>query len=116
MKRIEEAELKQQIGKLIVARRKAKKLSQEALAEKLQIKVRTLSKIENGHAFLSASTLCKLCNEFKLSPKSFFDFENSVNTDAGKISDVIDKLSSGGKDKIDFYYEIIKLVDSKYNG
>ena len=76
MKRIEEAELKQQIGKLIVARRKAKKLSQEALAEKLQIKVRTLSKIENGHAFLSASTLCKLCNEFKLSPKSFIVVDN----------------------------------------
>lgn len=111
-----ENKLKEEIGKLVAARRKAANLSQEVLAEKLDIKVRTLSKIENGHTFLSAKTLCKLCDFFNLSPKSFFDFENIKNVDERKLNEIIDKLRSGGNEKISFYYDLINLVDGKYNG
>lgn len=113
---INETELKNGIGKLIAKRRKALKLSQEELAEKLEIKVRTLSKLENGHAFLSAKTLCKLCDFFQVSPKSFFDFENDIDNDKLKLNDIVEKLNSGGPEKINFYYDLINFVDSKYHG
>lgn len=115
MSTYDEIEIKKEIGKIVAEKRKAAKLSQEFLAEKLKIKVRTLSKIENGHTFLSAKTLCKLCDYFNLPPKFFFDFDNTANIDERKLNEIIDKLRLGGNHKIDFYYELINLVDNKYN-
>lgn len=113
---INEEKLKIEVGKLITARRKAVGISQEELAEKLGIKVRTLSKLENGHAFISARTLCKLCEFFELSPKAFFDFEMTKNTDIRKLNDIIEKLSLCDSENISFYYNLINLIDKKYNG
>jgi transcriptional regulator with XRE-family HTH domain len=114
MVNMDEETLKKSIGKLIVVRRKLLRLSQEKLAEMLEIKTRTLSKIENGHTFLSAKILCKLCEIFKITPKAFFDMENSENIDEAKLNEIIEKLRCGGNDKINLYYEIINLIDRKY--
>jgi hypothetical protein len=40
--------------------------------------------------------------------------ENSENIDEVKLNEIIEKLRCGGNDKINLYYEIINLIDRKY--
>ena len=115
MHNLDEKTLKKRVGNLIVKQRKTLKISQEVLAEKLNIHVRTLGKIENGHSFISADVLCKLSEIFNLSPKAFLDVEDKNEIDEDKLNIIIEKLRSGGDEKIDLYYNIINLIDSKYN-
>ena len=109
----DENELKLKLGKLLTKKRQSLKLSQEKLAEKMNIHVRTISKIENGHSFVSAETLCKLCQFFNLPPKSFFDIDKVSDRRNKKLNELIDKLKTSDKEKIDFYYNLINLVDEK---
>lgn len=116
MQKFSEEFIKKAVGKIILDRRKALKISQESLAEKLDINIRTMSNIENGHTFISAKTLSKLCEVFNLSPKTFFDIATDVNDNNIKLNEITDKLLTGGQKKIDFYYALINLVDNKDNG
>lgn len=109
----DETLLKKNLGKLIATKRKALKLSQEALAEILEIKTRTLSKIENGHTFISAKTLCKLCETFNSTPRSFFDFYGEPNDKNVKLNEITDKLTIISAEKLDIYYELLNLIDRK---
>ena len=115
MQKFSEEFIKKVVGKIILDRRKALKISQESLAEKLDINIRTMSNIENGHTFISAKTLSKLCEVFNLSPKTFFDIATDVNDNNIKLNEITDKLLTGGQKKIDFYYDLINLVDNKDN-
>lgn len=108
-------DLKIKIGKLIANKRDSLKISQETLSEKTGIHQRTLSKIENGHSFVSAETLCKLCNFFNLPPKAFFEIAETQNINEDKLNTVIEKLRNGGEEKIDFYFDVINLIDTKYD-
>ena len=83
------------------------------VAEKMNVHVRTISKIENGHSFVSAETLCKLCQFFNLPPKSFFDIDKISDRRNKKLNELIDKLKTSDKEKIEFYYNLINLVDEK---
>lgn len=109
----DENELKSKLGKLLTKKRKELKISQEKLAEKMNVHVRTISKIENGHSFVSAETLCKLSQYFNLPPKSFFDIDIKTDRRNKKLNELIDKLKTSDKEKIEFYYNLINLVDEK---
>lgn len=109
----DENELKSKLGKLLTKKRKELKISQEKLAEKMNVHVRTISKIENGHSFVSAETLCKLCQFFNLPPKSFFDIDRKTDRRNKKLNELIDKLKTSDKEKIEFYYNLINLVDNE---
>lgn len=115
MQKFSEEFIKKAVGKIILDRRKALKISQESLAEKLDINIRTMSNIENGHTFISAKTLSKLCEVFNLSPKTFFDINTDYNNNSIKLNEITDKLLTGGQKKIDFYYDLVNLVDNKDN-
>ncbi len=114
MHNYQEKYLKTKIGKFILNNRNSLKLSQEVLSEKLGINIRTLSKIENGQSFVSAGTLCKLCNFFNLPPNAFFEIDETNNINEEKLNILIQKIRSGGNEKIDFYFNIINLIDTKY--
>ncbi len=115
MHNLDEKTLKKKVGNLIVKQRKALKISQEVLAEKLDIHVRTLGKIENGHSFVTADVLCKLSEIFNIPPKALLDVEDKDEIDEDKLNIIVEKLRSGGNEKIDLYFNIINLIDSKYN-
>lgn len=55
------------IGAFIATERKAKKLTQTKLAEKLFISEKTISKWENGNGIPDTNTLPKLCEIFEVS-------------------------------------------------
>lgn len=55
------------IGNFIMEERKAKKLTQSKLAEKLFVSEKTISKWENGNGIPDTNTLPKLCEIFEIS-------------------------------------------------
>lgn len=55
------------IGNFIAKERKAKKLTQAKLAEKLYVSEKTISKWENGNGIPDTNTLPKLCEIFEIS-------------------------------------------------
>jgi len=116
MQKINENILKTKFGELVVKHRKRLYLSQEALAERLNIHVRTLGKIENGHSFVSADTLCKLSEIFNVPIKALLDFDSNSDINEQKLNTIIEKLRSGGNEKIDYYYDVINIIDRKYGG
>ena len=52
-----------------------KGLTQEQLAECLELQVQTISFIENGRAFVSSDVFAKICNFFDVSPEFMFRFK-----------------------------------------
>lgn len=52
--------------------RQSKTLTQEQLAEFLDVQVQTISYIENGRAFVSSDVFAKICNFFDVSTEVMF--------------------------------------------
>ena len=67
--------LKEKLGKRISELRKIYNISQETLAEKLDISQKSLSKIETGHNFMTSDTLEKLLLAFNIKSYELFDFD-----------------------------------------
>lgn len=64
------------IGKFIAECRKAKKLTQEQLVDKLSITDRTVSKWERGLSLPDASIMLELCNILDISINELLNSEN----------------------------------------
>ena len=67
--------VKTNFGKQIKKYRQLKNMSQEELAEKLEISQQTLSKIECGKNFLTADTLEKIPSILSVNISELFTFE-----------------------------------------
>lgn len=86
--------IKAVFGKNIKHYRKKMHLSQEQLAEKLEITPKHLSTIETGATFVSAEILEKLTRELHVSASALFYSVNEISNDdslMGIIDQVIDK-------------------------
>lgn len=76
------------IGEFISSERKAKKLTQAKLAEKLFVSEKTISKWENGNGIPDTNILPELCNIFEISINELLngerlaegDYKNSAET------------------------------------
>ncbi len=66
--------LKQKLGARIQEIRKSKSITQEVLAEKIDIDKPNLSNIECGKRFMTAETLEKIAKALEVEEKELFDF------------------------------------------
>lgn len=83
--------IKKQFGERVKVLRKSKGFTQEALAESIGINLRQLARIEAGESFISSDTLYKICNTFKTSPKTLFDFDiDNTNKEPNLLFNVIE--------------------------
>lgn len=88
--------IKEKLGKRIAELRKYNNMSQEELAEKLDITQKSLSKIEIGQNFLTSKTLEKLLDVFNIKSFELFDFEH-LGTPDDLIEDInkyIDRIKN----------------------
>ena len=69
-------EIKKLLGQRIKELRKIKGLTQEELAEKMEIDQRNLSKIECGNNFITAETLAKILSALDIEPSELFTFKH----------------------------------------
>ena len=86
-----------------------RKMSQEELAEKIDIAERNLSKIECGKSFIRAEKIAKLAQVLSVEPKDLFDFAPNDNLSDIKqdLHESIDKCS---EKEIRILYEIYKIM------
>ncbi|HEX7030808.1 MAG TPA: helix-turn-helix transcriptional regulator [Gammaproteobacteria bacterium] len=68
------ARLEQQFGKKLRELRKARGLTQEQLAEKVNVSYQAISNIERGLTGPSFPTLAEIAKALKAKPKDLFDF------------------------------------------
>lgn len=82
-------DLKIKLGKRIKELREINNLSQEVLAEKLNINRNSLGLIERGDSFPKAENICNLIKIFKIDYKDLFTFSDTRDN---KYDDIVMKL------------------------
>ena len=85
------ADIKKKLGARIQEIRKSKKITQEKLAELINIEPPNLSNIECGKKFMTADTLEKIIEALDVNEKDLFDFEHLLpakNLEKIIISDI----------------------------
>ncbi len=67
-----DSKIKSLVGLNIKTMRMKFNLTQEQLAEVIEIQAQTIAKIETGKLFMSSEVLAKFCNYFKVNPSILF--------------------------------------------
>ena len=102
--------IKQLIGLRIKELRKSKHLSQEKLAEMLDISQNALSYIEMGENFFTSETLEKLATALDVQPYEIFSFQHLDKKE--NLLDEILQILEKNPDKIQEIYKITKAITS----
>ena len=100
--------MKELLGKRIKSLRIQKRLTQEQLAEMVDMGERNLSKIECGINFVSAETLTKITSALGVSAKDLFDFDHLKDKQLRK-EELINAISNDDID-IDLLYKIYQAI------
>lgn len=102
--------IKKQLGTKIKRLRQKRGLTQEQLAERIDVATRTLCGIENGENFMTADTLEKIFEVLQISPSELFAFDHLKPQDEliGEIIQDLHKIKS--REKIETIYKLVKAV------
>ncbi|MBQ7449901.1 helix-turn-helix transcriptional regulator [bacterium] len=76
MKKLNSDILKKNIGEKIKFFRKKKGLSQEELAEKINLEMKSLSRIESGHNYPQCENLIAISNALEIAPWQLYFMKN----------------------------------------
>ena len=106
--------IKEKLGKRIFELRKRLNISQEELAEKLDISQKSLSKIETGRNFLTSDTLERLTIALNVEITELFDFDHTDKKEnlLDEIYKYIDNIKNNEKDIITLY-KIVQALGKK---
>lgn len=102
--------LKQRLGNNIKQLRLSNSLTQEELAEKINLSAKSLSQIELGNNFVSAETLEKICSAINIKPKRLFDFELNNDESKNMLEFITNKLKTNKK-LLSTIYKIVVALD-----
>ena len=108
MSSITKLEIYSAIGKKIKEYRVKNHLTQEELAEKLNISVKFVSRIENGNGGVKLETLINAMNLLSITPNiAFYDLIKNDDLELQLL--LSSKISELSKDKIEFLISFIDL-------
>ena len=104
-------EIKKLLGKKIKQYRILRGLSQEKLAELLNISQRTLSGIECGNNFLTSQTMDKILEVLEITPDELFYVEY-LKSPKELIKELIQDIKSleNNEEKLKITYKVIKSL------
>lgn len=103
---------KSTIGKILQKLRRDKNITQEELAEKIDISTNYLSKVERGLCVLNTESFLKIAEVLSFSLDDFGI--NTCSKDDVK-QELIDTILSASTEKIEAYKKAIKLIDEVMN-
>ena len=103
-------DIKALLGKRIKEIRCANKLTQEAVAEIIEMETASLSNIERGKYYPTAENLEKILVALKTTPHELFNFEH--HQDNKTLQDEIVRILEQNPDKIKDIYKIVKALTS----
>lgn len=96
-------------GKRLKELRKAKKITQEQLAEIVELDPKQVCRIENGTCFTTFETLQKLANFYNVEIYDLFSYQHKQSKSA-LIHEMNSILINASDDQIELIYKIIKAV------
>ena len=103
---------KENLGKIIQNLRNQKGLTQDELAEKIEISTNYLSKVERGLSVLNAQSFLKMAKVLKFSLNDFgidcIDL-NDTNENLAK-EELIKIILASSQEEIEIYQKFIKLI------
>ncbi|MCQ2754440.1 MAG: helix-turn-helix domain-containing protein [bacterium] len=104
-------EINKKLGKRIRFLRLQRNLSQEKLAEAIDIATTSLSYIETGRGFMTLSTLEKLAQTLNVELYEIFKF-TSLQTNEEIYNDILNKLKiiKNSDEKLKIVYDFIKNI------
>ncbi|MFR2534254.1 MAG: helix-turn-helix domain-containing protein [Clostridia bacterium] len=97
------------IGERLKKARKAKKLTQEDLAEQLDVSIAFLSRIERGSSQVNLKRLTQICEILEISEG---DILNGVSSKSNKYldSEFADLLKNCSSEKQKLIYDVAKVI------
>jgi len=101
------------IGGKITEIRLLKKLTQAQFAEKMNLSVESISRMERGVAFPSLKTMERAASALEVPLKDFFDFDEHTAKDKfyeRELSKLIAFLRTTKKEEIILIHKILKVV------
>jgi len=98
------------IGKIIQKIRRDKNLTQEELAEKIDISTNYLSKVERGLNVLNTESFLKMAEVLSFSLEDFGIRQSSIEISSEK-EELIKRILSASSSNIEAYTKAINLVD-----
>ncbi|MBQ8459982.1 helix-turn-helix transcriptional regulator [bacterium] len=101
-------DIKVLFGKKVKELRIKKKLSQEELAEMIDIAERNLSKIECGKSFIRAEKIGKLAQSLNVTPKDLFDFGHQK--DLNEIREELIQNIKNDDKNLRILYQLYKII------
>lgn len=103
------SDIKILLGCRIKELRKNGKISQQELAEKINIDQRNLSNIETGRSFPSKSLL-DIANALNVTLSELFEFEHIEMTQQSMFNYITTTIQNFDKEKLSLVYKFIKSV------
>jgi transcriptional regulator with XRE-family HTH domain len=99
------------IGARIAEIRKRRDFTQQLLAESIQVRVETISRLERGVTTPSLETLERISRVLNTSLKDFFDFDRLQKpVETGELSKMINFLKTKREDDLKLSYRILKDI------
>jgi transcriptional regulator with XRE-family HTH domain len=95
-------------GKHVRALRRARGLTQDALAKRSDLSADTIRRVEHGSFAMSITTLRKLCNGLGLSPSTIFESFELQRTDERR--ELFDLLGSRSKEEVALVARIVRTL------
>ncbi len=107
-----EQDIKVLLGKKIKEYRKRKGLTQEQLAEAIDVDTVTVSKIETGKNYPTSANLIKIANVLAVHPKDLYDFSYGKTKEEimTEIFQKIQKISENDK-KLYLLQNIVNAIE-----
>ena len=105
---MDETEFKKFFGKRVKELRVKNGLTQEQLAEMIEVGERNLSKIECGNVFVKAKTITKLIEALKIDPKELFEFSQYQKHEILK-KNLINEINNDNID-VEMLYKIYRSI------
>ena len=103
-------DIKKQLGAKIKRIRVKAGLTQEQLAEKIQIATRTLCGIENGENFVKAGTLEKICEVLNITLFELLACEHTKPKE-DLVEEIIQDIKQfDSREKIEIIYKFVKSL------
>ena len=90
-------DIKKRLGNKIREIRISRALTQEALAEKINLSSKSLRQIELGNNFDSSETLEEICSALNINPNVLFDFKDEEVNRISAIDDIVSRLNKNPK-------------------
>ena len=99
--------LKEKFGQRLQELRKSLGLTQEAIAEKIDMDIPNLSNIENGKRFMTPENIEKIAKALNAEVKDLFDYEHHQPKEK-LIIKILEFLKSASAEEVEFIYKSVK--------